>query len=466
VSQSNFYRGLSLLVVLNILIKPVWIFFIDREVQNLSGHDNYGSYFSVFSLSIVLGFIADAGISAMMNRQLAMQHPGRINQLFNYKMVLSLFYMAVLISICYFTNVNNWKLVFLVGIIQVMNSFILFFRGVITAAQKFRTDSWLSVFDKLLVVIFLLPFLYLFVKPGEEVLYIFLYVQAASMFLTLCIAGYIAGKSIRAEDERRGTIKEIFGLTLPFIILIALMGVHNRIDMFLLERIHENGPYEAGVYAAAYRLLDAGNMMGYLTASFLLPFAARHLTEREMIAPVVLQLRHSLINITVLAALFCFFFPGWVISLLYHTDSDHYQQVLQFCMAALPAYMMIHIYGSLLTAAGEFKTFIAIVLVSMLINLALNLVFIPSYGALACTAVAIITQYLLGIFCYIMAVKKVKLPWAAKPFLLNLTVALLFAILFYFLSERQVSMFSVLGIAGIAAAFIMFVQTKMIGRRA
>lgn len=462
VSQSNFYKGFSLLVVLNILIKPVWIFLVDRQVQNLSGHANYGSYFSVFSLSIVLGFIADAGITSMMNRQLAMKKPGSINQLFNYKVILSIFYMVILVVICSFTGVNNWKMVLLIGTIQIMNSFVLFFRAVITAAQKFSTDSWVSVLDKLLVIIFLLPFFYFVGDTGENTLYLFLYTQAGSLLITLCIASYVAGKSMANEKLSKTTLQEVLRLTLPFIVLIALMGVHNRLDMFLLERLHDNGPFEAGVYAASYRLLDAGNMMGYLAASFLLPFASRHLANREMIAPVVLQLRHALLNISLLAAVFCFFFAGWVIDILYHTDSSYYQSVLRLCLASLPAYMMIHIYGSLLTAAGEFKTFGRLVIVSVIVNIALNFVFIPSYGAIACVSTAIATQYLLGLLCYINAVQRLKLPWAARPFLLNIAIVLLFGVLFYFLREKQVGMFTVIVIAGIASSLFMFVQNKRI----
>jgi O-antigen/teichoic acid export membrane protein len=465
VSKSNFYKGLSLLVVLNILIKPVWIFFVDRQVQNVSGHTNYGSYFSLFSLSIVLGFIADAGITSMMNRQLAMKQPGSVNELFNYKIYLSLFYMAALVAICYYTGVHNWKMIFLVGTIQIMNSFVLFFRSVITAAQKFSTDSWISILDKLLVIAFLLPFLYAFTEQGEKVLYVFLYAQAGSLLLTLCIAGYVAGKSIQNEKETRSDLKYVLRLTMPFIILIALMGIHNRLDMFLLERMHENGPYEAGAYAAAYRLLDAGNMMGYLAASFLFPFASRHLTNLKTVSPVVLQLRHSLLNISLLAVLFCFFFAGWVINLLYHLDSDFYQWVLRLTIISLPAYMMIHIYGSLLTAAGEFKTFGRIVIISVLVNVVLNLLFITSYGAIACACAAIISQYLLGTLCYVNAVRKMNIPWAGRPFLLNIAIAFLFGILFYYLSEKQVDMLTVLVIAGIASALFMFVQTKLIRTR-
>ena len=48
---SRFYSSLILLIVLNGVIKPFWIFGIDRQVQNEVGVTAYGSYFAIFNLS-------------------------------------------------------------------------------------------------------------------------------------------------------------------------------------------------------------------------------------------------------------------------------------------------------------------------------------------------------------------------------------------------------------------------------
>ena len=56
-------------MVLNFLIKPIWILLIDREVQNRVGVQTYGSYFALFNLTYVLLFIADAGLSNMLVKQ-------------------------------------------------------------------------------------------------------------------------------------------------------------------------------------------------------------------------------------------------------------------------------------------------------------------------------------------------------------------------------------------------------------
>ena len=53
-SQKKFVTNLALLLFLNLLIKPFWILGIDREVQNLVGEKEYGLYFALFNLSLVV----------------------------------------------------------------------------------------------------------------------------------------------------------------------------------------------------------------------------------------------------------------------------------------------------------------------------------------------------------------------------------------------------------------------------
>ena len=50
---NRFYSSLGLLIILNVIIKPLWIFGIDRQVQNLVGTAVYGNFFSLFNFSIV-----------------------------------------------------------------------------------------------------------------------------------------------------------------------------------------------------------------------------------------------------------------------------------------------------------------------------------------------------------------------------------------------------------------------------
>ena len=130
-----FFRNLSLLLVLNLLVKPVWILLIDRQVQNQTGHAAYGHYFSLFNLSVIFSFLADAGITNMMNRKIASQATGiaNIGGLLKLKLALSLLYFTVVLSIAFTAGIKDFTLLSLILLVQILTSFLVFFRNILTA---------------------------------------------------------------------------------------------------------------------------------------------------------------------------------------------------------------------------------------------------------------------------------------------------------------------------------------------
>ena len=69
--KRKFVTNLALVLFLNLLVKPFWIFGIDRTVQNVVGADGYGFYFSLFSFSLLLNILLDLGITNFNNRSIA-----------------------------------------------------------------------------------------------------------------------------------------------------------------------------------------------------------------------------------------------------------------------------------------------------------------------------------------------------------------------------------------------------------
>ena len=53
---SRFYSSLGLLITLNVIIKPLWVFGIDRQLQNETGTAVYGAYFSLLNFSILFSY--------------------------------------------------------------------------------------------------------------------------------------------------------------------------------------------------------------------------------------------------------------------------------------------------------------------------------------------------------------------------------------------------------------------------
>src|SRR5690606_34285044 len=180
------------------------------------------------------------------------------------KILFALVYMAVVFAIAFFSGINDWFIVLMVVLIQVLISFYLFLRSMITAMQKFKSEAWLSVLDKFLMILVCGTFIYLPFVTGTITLQKFLVTQVVSLSVALIITVFILA-SVKISFEKinpKHLNVQLFKAAFPFALIVFLMSVHNRLDGFLLERLHPDGNYETGMYAAAYRLLDAFLMPG------------------------------------------------------------------------------------------------------------------------------------------------------------------------------------------------------------
>jgi O-antigen/teichoic acid export membrane protein len=453
----SLFKGLSLLVGLNFLVKPVWIFFIDRQIQNTVGHEVYGSYFSVLNLSIVLSFVADAGLTNMVNQRVASGESFAFNQIIRIKLVLSLIYVLAVCCIAAWSGLTLWSIILPVVFIQILTSFFVLLRNIITAHQYFTADAWLSVIDKTLMILILGSFLYLPLTQKVD-LYFFLYIQIACTLLSTFIASLVLFRKKISAIIGNINLKQVLVSTAPFTLIILLMGMHTRLDGFLLERIHPNGAYEAGVYAASFRLLDTGNMLGYLAASFIVPFVAKHSGNNALIGETILTIRHVLLFIGAGIVSFVLVFAPDLQQFLYHSLNEHSIAVMQWCIASLPAYYFLHIYGSVLTATIQFRPFIVVLIGSVIINLVINLVFIPTYGAVACCVAALISQSFCGLALYIIASRKMQLTFSISTLLIYLLTAVGLYFLFRIGKNYSWNVWLLLSTAALLTLLMMFAQ--------
>ena len=407
--QRRFFSSLFLLLALNLLVKPIWIFAIDRQVQNVVGIVEYGKYFSLFNLSIIFNFLLDIGLTTYLNQKKASGHE---NNLFiktgSLKLFLGICYALVLIIVALLSGVTNSGWLALLGANQFLFSFFIFLRSNITALQLFKADAFFSVLDKIIVIVACGVLIYFPAAFGSITIYSFLLIQLFAIAIAIITAFIIllANEKIKVSPVISLDI-DIIRQALPFGVIVLLMSTHSRADAFLLERLHPNGAYEAGIYAQAYRLLDAANMLGYLAASFLLPFIAKHFFEGKHIQPVINRTRNILLLFSIITAAICFLYADKIQVLLYHTSNEYAAAISIFCLSSLIGYSLVQIYGTVLTATGFIRLFIRITIPFMVLNILLNIFFIPSYGAKACSIIALVTQSLYGVSLYYYTDKKV-----------------------------------------------------------
>ena len=63
--QRKFLTNITLLLFLNFLVKPFWIFGIDRTIQNIVGAGEYGWYSSLLNFTFLFNILLDFWIKQL-----------------------------------------------------------------------------------------------------------------------------------------------------------------------------------------------------------------------------------------------------------------------------------------------------------------------------------------------------------------------------------------------------------------
>ena len=129
--QAKFLSNAAFLIFVNLIVKPFWIFAIDRKVQNTVGEAQYGEYFALFNYTFLFYVLLDFGINNFNSRAIA-QNRNVLNEYLPNMLIvksgLAIVYLALCFFFAQFQNFpTSWLLLMCIN--QILISFILYFRS-------------------------------------------------------------------------------------------------------------------------------------------------------------------------------------------------------------------------------------------------------------------------------------------------------------------------------------------------
>lgn len=432
--QRKFVTNLILLLLLNLLIKPFWIFGIDRTVQNMLPHE-YGMYFALFNFSLLFNIVLDLGITNFNNKSIA-QNNALLSEYFSgitfFKGLLFLVYMAItlIVGLVLGYDSERFYVLLFLSFNQFLISFIQYLRSNLTALQFFRLDSLLSVLDKTLMLLFCGALLWgNFFSLSFTILH-FTYAQTLAYLITAMIVfAIVLTKSTQFTLKIDVPfLKKMLRSTFPYALLILTMVFYYRIDAVMLDYMLEDGEKQVAIYAQAYRLMDAFNQIGVLFAGLLLPMFAYLIKEKQNLAPLV-KLAFSLIFVlAITVAAITFNLSEQIMAALYHFDTNSAAKVVVVLMFCFVFIAVSYIFGTLLTANGSLTALNKIALIGVIINVGLNVFLIPTHKALGAAYASLITQAIIIIGQLYVAKKtfqfKIDYFFISKIFLFSMLLFL------------------------------------------
>jgi len=134
-------------MILNLAVKPAYLLVIDTKIQDLLGPEEFGRYFPLVSLSILLNILLDAGLANHMTR-LVSSKPEEIHNSFQTgwktKRLLFPCYLLLLLLIGWSLGWRGESLIWLgwIGLNQALLSAILYVRAGLQGIAAHRTDAW------------------------------------------------------------------------------------------------------------------------------------------------------------------------------------------------------------------------------------------------------------------------------------------------------------------------------------
>ena len=444
--QKKLLSGLFWVLLTNLLVKPFWILGIDVGVQNAVGAEMYGFYFTIFNLSYIFNILLDLGITNFNTRNIA-RHPNLIvkhfSGLLSIKLILLLLYLSITFSIGFLKGFDSTQFLLLaiLTINQFLNSLILYLRSNFEGLLLFKWDSLFSVMDRLLMIVICGLMLW---GPQHSIfcsqftIFHFALAQTAAYLLTAALALVVLLRRIKSSAPRHSlrlrwnkpfTIA-ILKQSLPFALLVLLMASYNRIDPILLEQLSPDGQgnYNAGIYAGAFKMLDALTMIVYLVSIPLLPIYSKMtkpadkngtgmmMNERETGDEITSTTRSmfSLVMVfAVTAACTLSSISNEIMALFYDNNVDEYSAVFRIVIFCIIPISATYIFGTLLTAGGFLRQLNIFATCSLAANIVVNLLLIPRLGAEGSAWAGLTAQSLMAVTQIVAAliIFKIKLSW-------------------------------------------------------
>ncbi len=346
-----------------------------------------GTFQDVVNEAALATVFLDAGFNTLFQREAA-RRPHLLSHYLS-RLVTGRLGFAVL-ALAVFAGILTWRsqLQFLLPayLLMVLTSYSNLLRGALYAVQRLRFEAVAIVVESVL----LLALVLYGVVTGKGVTY-FMYAYAASYGFSC--AYFVVVLTARGVARLRPAFDPIFIVNwllqgLPFAATFAITTIYFKIDVPILALLR--GHAEAGLYVAAYKPFEALLFIPVSMLSVVFPVLA--VSQRGAggrLAWAVNRFYKALLALGLPIGVGTFMLAGPLRFLYSYPQSE---PALQILALGIPFMFVCNAFIGALNAIDRQLTFTWAALVSMIVNVALNLALIPPFGYLGASWATVLTE--------------------------------------------------------------------------
>jgi O-antigen/teichoic acid export membrane protein len=218
---------------------------------------------------------------------------------------------------------------------------------------------------------------------------------ALVQLLMLFLARALTGEPLGAPRARRATLAAASSMivrAVPFGVLVLVFALYYRIDMMMLEWMR--GSEEVGMYAAAYRFVDVVIVLAAsLGAPFYPRFSGLVRSDPAGARALLESVWRPFLALALPLSLGVYLVADETTLLLWGPEFAAAGGILRVLAWVAVPLVWVYVANQALLAANRVWTLAAVYTAGALLNVALNLLFIPRHGAQGAATATLICEW-------------------------------------------------------------------------
>lgn len=380
------------------------------------GVEQIGLYATILSFTTIFLVLVDLGFTPVLIREGARDKEKIskiLGQVLSSKLIFGLLTYIFLSLVIYFIrghyqNPQEFqKLIAVMGISMILNSFSTTLYGALRSFQNLRYEAISIIFSQIVIVLSGLGFLWW----TKSLFLLFVALGMGDLF-GICFSGFILRKKYNVQFKfiwDKILFKHFLILALPFALAGIFTKIYSAIDHVLLSYIL--GTDQVGFYSIPSKIAFAFQFIPIAFAAALYPAMSYFFIQDKSRLKSIFE--KGLFYLAMIALPISFGIIAIADIFIIKVYGPAYQPSilpLKILVASLIFAFLDFPIGSLLNACNLQKIQTTAMGISMALNIIINLILIPRLGVIGAAISAFLTNFILVVIGYFYIPKIVTLP--------------------------------------------------------
>ncbi|MEL7669244.1 flippase [Methanobacterium sp.] len=449
------------LLLIAYLLSYVFAFLYTIYSARYLGVENFGILSFALAFTGIIGILSDLGLNTLVTREIARdkniikEYTGNIITI---KLILSLITFGLIILLVNLMgySLENLYVVYLIALFTLFSNLSMFFYSIFQAFEKMEYQSIGQILNSLLIftgVIIGITYKFDLLK------FALIYFIAGLIVLAYAYSTFTWKFFLSKPKFNWNLSKIIIKSSLPLSLTFIFSLVYFKIDSIILSLIQGN--IAVGIYTASYSLMVALTFIPSVFSLSIYPLLSKfHISSKKSLEVSYQKSFKYLFLISLPIAMCTTFLADKIIILIYGTAFAESIIALQILIWTIPPIFLTYMSRTFLISINKENILLKILFICMIINITLNLIFIPYLSYIGASIITVITELTsLGLCFYYISkyICKIQIQDIIIKPILAITIT---SLLIYYLSVNNINI-TVITVISLITYFLSLVLFKV-----